>query len=72
MARFSLAALELNRAGVTLTEIASALGKSTQLISLQLKGERRLDPSLPAVVRAIADQDTADRVLAAIPPRGAA
>ena len=70
MAHFSLSALELNRAGVTLTQVAEALGYTIQYVSLQLNGQRTLDPALPPVVRALTDSDIADRVLSLIPSGG--
>ena len=66
MARFSLPALELNRAGITVTQIAEALDKTKQAVSQQLAGHRRPSPSLIPVVRALGGSDVADRVAAAI------
>ncbi len=66
MARFSLPALELNQAGITVTSVAKALGVSTQAVSQQLAGHRRPSRSLIPVVRALAGNDVAERVATAI------
>ena len=67
---FSLPTLELHRSGVTLSRVAEALGYSTAYVSLQLTGRRNLDPALLAVIRALADAETADRVHALVPRVG--
>ena len=64
------AAAELHRRGVTVSCIASALQCSVQHVSMQLRGARRLDPALLAVVRALTDDDTVSRVISAIPAGG--
>ncbi len=68
MGRFSLPALELNKHDVTVTSIARALGCSVQYVSLQLNGQRPLDPAMRPVVRALTNSDEiADQVFALIP-----
>ena len=66
----SLPATELHRSGGTLRRVAIALGCSVQAVSMQFAGQRPIDPRLPAVIAAITDQDTARRVLQAIPDSG--
>lgn len=56
---FSLLALELHRAGTTVTAVAQALGVSPQFVSMQLNGRRRPHPDLIETIRALADPDTA-------------
>jgi predicted transcriptional regulator len=62
--RRSLASLVLARYGVSLAQVAEALGLSASAVSMQLAGRRHLHPSLLAVVRALAGTETAEEIAA--------
>jgi transcriptional regulator with XRE-family HTH domain len=70
--RFSNGALILAQHGIRQQTIADALGVTKQFISLQLAGERSLSPSLVPVVRALAGDDAAAELEAALTDRRSA
>ncbi len=59
---FSYPALRLNEAGVSVTDVANALGQSVSLTSMQLRGVRRPHPALYVVIRALTSPDVADAI----------
>ena len=61
--RRSPASLVLARQGVTLSQVAAALGISTSAVSIQLAGRRRRHPALIPVLRSLVGVAATDEIL---------